>query len=600
MEDIIRLLPESVSSRIAAGEVVQRPASVVKEMLENAIDAGANSVKVILQDAGRTVIQIVDDGCGMSEGDAVTAFQRHATSKISTPEDLYSLSTFGFRGEALASIAAVAEVELCTRKADDEVGTRVLLRDGNVISREPVSCPVGCSFSVKNLFYNIPARRKFLKSNQTELSNIIREIERVALAHPNLALTVYHQDAEILSLQPSNVKQRIVGLFGKNMNKSLLPVSTETSAVTVSGFVGTLDSVRKKGSEQFFFVNGRYMRHPYFHKAVLEPYENLVPQGEQPSYFIFLNVPADTIDVNIHPAKTEIKFSEEQLVWKVLNAAVREAVGRYEGTPSIDFDTEGMPDIPVALDNITDVHQPKVSYNPSFNPFHNVSAKPANGGSNWTKLYGDVLTDKLSDVTAGYGTQTSFSADAEPKQMKQCFQYKGTYIVSESDGGVMIVNQHRAHLTVLYDRYVSQLNHGGGASQGLLFPEMIQLSPTDAALLPDYESALNALGFELSDMGHGAVAIQSVPADMNGGNYGELLVELLQTAAEGGASGTKCAERMALSMAGNASVPEGKTLTANEMRDLLEQLEKCGMPRRTPDGKVIFVVMDDKELSSRF
>lgn len=599
MDDVIRLLPESVYGRIAAGEVVQRPASVVKEMLENSIDAHARNIRVLLLDAGRTSIQIIDDGCGMSASDALTAFKRHATSKITTPEDLYSLSTFGFRGEALASIAAVSEVQLRTRRAEDETGIQIEVRGEEVISREPVVCPVGCNFTVKNLFYNLPARRKFLKGNQTELSNIIKEVERVALAHPELSISVTHQDTELLDLPASNLKQRIIGLFGKGMNKQLIPVSTETSAVIVSGLVGTLDGVRKRGAEQFFFVNGRYMRHPYFHKAVMEPYESLVPAGEQPSYFIFLEVPADTIDVNIHPTKTEIKFSEEQLVWKILNAAVREAVGRFEGAPTIDFDTEGMPDIPIAVDDVTQVHQPKVSYNPSFNPFHGSgsNSRSGAGNGNWTKLYGDILSDKVRDEELVYQSasarpQTELVAEV-PAEERPCFQLDGGYIVTGTDGGLMVVSQRRAHIAVLYNDYIRQLTHDRVASQGLLFPEMIQLSPSDYALLPEYEADISSLGFDISDMGHNAVAIQGTPAGMENVDFGKLVVEMLHSADDGSVpAAMKRTERMALSMARSAAVTDGHRMSVVEMRELIVRLEECGMPRRTPDGKQILTVFE--------
>lgn len=600
MNDVIRLLPESVASRIAAGEVVQRPASVVKELVENAVDAGATNIRIMLTDAGRTSIQVVDDGCGMSENDAVTAFERHATSKISTSDDLYALHTFGFRGEALASIAAVAEVRLRTRMAGDEVGTQVDVRGGKLTAKEPVSCQVGSSFTVNNLFYNLPARRRFLKSNQTELSNIIKEVERVSLAHPELSFSVYHQDGELLTLPASNLKQRIVGLFGSAMNKMLLPVLTETSVVTVSGFVGSLEGVRKKGAEQFFFVNGRYMRHPYFHKAVLEPYESLVPQGDQPSYFIFLTVPADTIDVNIHPTKTEIKFSEEQLVWKILNAAVREAVGRYEGTPSIDFDTEGMPDIPVADSDPASVAQPKVNFNPSYNPFDHVGPKSVNA-NNWSKLYEDLPGGRVKENTAvHYGAPEGGDLMEGLFADKCFFQFKGSYIVLSSDAGIMVIDQRRAHIAILYDRYMRQVQLGGNASQGLLFPEMVQLSVSDAALLPDYEDDLKALGFDLSDMGHGAVAIQGVPSGIEDTDYTSLLVELLHSAAgEGSSTSARSRERMALSIARSAAINRGRLLSDAEISDLLERYEACGMPTKTPDGKTISFCIGDDELKER-
>lgn len=604
MDDIIKLLPESVSNRIAAGEVVQRPSSVVKEMMENSIDAGATSIRVILTDAGRTSIQVIDNGCGMSESDAVTAFQRHATSKIHDAEDIYSLSTFGFRGEALPSIAAVSEVQLRTRRETDEVGTLVEVRGDETPTCEPVSCPVGCHFTVKNLFYNLPARRKFLKSNQTELSNIMKEVERVALAHPELEVSVWHQGSEILSLQSSSVKQRIVGLFGPAMNKTLLPVSTETSAVSVSGFISSLDGVRKRGAEQFFFVNGRFMRHPYFHKAVLDPYENLVPTGEQPSYFLFLTVPADTIDVNIHPSKTEIKFEEEQLVWKILNAAVHEAIGRFEGTTSIDFDVEGMPDIPIAVENVENVQQPKVSYNPSFNPFKNVSEKNnGNAKGNWTKLFGDLAADKVRDGFVDYGKmpENELADNGNEQHERKFLRYGNGYIVCPSDNGIIVIDQRRAHVRVLFERFISQFRQGAAASQGLLFPEMIQLSPSDAALLAEQMTELSAFGFDLSDMGHGAVAIQGVPSGLEGVDYGRMLQEILHTADDGGASANdRRVERMASTMASAAAVRMGDRLSDKEVAMLISDLEKCGMPARTAEGKVIFTLIDDKELSSRF
>lgn len=593
MDDVIRLLPESVSDRIAAGEVVQRPASVVKEMVENAIDAGATQVKILLLDAGRTSIQIIDNGRGMSKTDAVTAFKRHATSKISAPEDLFNLHTFGFRGEALASIAAVAEVELKTRRADDEVGVAVRATGEFVTDVEPVACPVGANFTVKNLFFNVPARRKFLKGNQTELSHIMTEIERVSLVNPGVGFSVFHQGEELLSLTQGTFKQRIVGLFGKPMNKALLPVQVETSIVSVTGFVGSLDSVRKKGAEQFFFVNGRYMRHPYFHKAVIEPYEKLVPDGEQPSYFISLTVPADSIDVNIHPAKTEIKFSEEASVWKILNAAIREAVGRFEEAPSIEFDTEGMPDIPIYTPGAYNpAEPPKIKVDTSFNPFKTSAAPQRNTGSDsWAKLYGDVLTNRLEDGAVGYEKQT-----VQKEEPFSGFQYKGRYIVSQTERGIMVVDQHRAHIRILYEQYMRQLENGVAVSQGMLFPELLQLSPADAALLPELREDIAALGFDLSDMGHGAVSIQGVPSDTDGINYEKVILELIHSAADGAQMLDARRSRMALSMARSAATPVGQVLTVSDMKDLLQRLMKCEMSARTPDGHNIYLLLTDKEL----
>ena len=368
MSDIIHLLPDSVANQIAAGEVIQRPASVIKELVENAIDAEATEIHVLVTDAGKTCIQVIDDGKGMSETDARLSFERHATSKIREASDLFALRTMGFRGEALASVAAVAEVELKTRPAGEELGTRLVIAGSKVESQEAVSCPKGSNFSVKNLFFNIPARRKFLKANSTELSNILAEFERIALVHPDVAFYLYSNDAELFNLPVMPLRQRILAIFGKKLNQQLLSVDVDTTMIKVSGFVAKPEASRKKGAHQYFFVNGRYMRHPYFHKAVMDAYEQLIPAGEQISYFIYFEVDPANIDVNIHPTKTEIKFENEQAIWQILSAAVKESLGKFNAVPSIDFDTEGMPDIP-AFEQSRPIEPPKVHYNADFNPF---------------------------------------------------------------------------------------------------------------------------------------------------------------------------------------------------------------------------------------
>ena len=379
MSDIIHLLPDSVANQIAAGEVIQRPASVIKELVENAIDAEAQEIHVLVTDAGKTCIQVIDDGKGMSETDARLAFERHATSKIRQAADLFALRTMGFRGEALASVAAVAEVELKTRMANEELGTRIVIAGSKVESQEAVSCPKGSNFSIKNLFFNIPARRKFLKANSTELSNILTEFERIALVHPEVAFYLYSNDTELLNLPAMPLRQRILAVFGKKLNQHLLSVDVDTTMVKVSGFVAKPETARKKGAHQYFFVNGRYMRHPYFHKAVMDAYEQLIPAGEQISYFIYFDVDPANIDVNIHPTKTEIKFENEQAIWQIVSAAVKESLGKFNAVPSIDFDTEGMPDIP-AFDQTRPIEPPKVHYNSDFNPFKTSSASSYSGG----------------------------------------------------------------------------------------------------------------------------------------------------------------------------------------------------------------------------
>lgn len=599
MEGKVRVLSPQVASQIAAGEVVNRPASVVKELVENAVDAGADNIKVILTDAGRTSIQVIDNGCGMSADDASLAFERHATSKIRESDDLYTLTTFGFRGEALPSIAAVAQVELRTRTADSETGTSITIKASEVVQQEECVCPQGSMFTVRNLFYNVPARRKFLKSNQTEFGHILNEIERVALAHPEVGFELTHQNEQVLSLPVSAVKQRIVNLFGRKMNEALLPVEVETSVVKVSGFCSNLDSVKGKGAKQFFFVNGRFMRHPYFHKAVLSAYEGLVPEGDQPSYFLFLTVPADTIDVNIHPTKTEIKFQDEQVIWKIIMAAVKETVGKFEEMPTIDFNTADMPDIPI-YDPSRPVVQPKVEINTSFNPFAGSRSETHTSRSNadnWTKLYGDVIDHKISEGTIPFHPADEPLVQPE-EQPVSVFQYADRYILAASEQGLMVVDQHRAHLRVLYERYLADARNHSAASQGLLFPEMFQLSQSDAAAFADLKPRFAALGFDISDMGRGAIAVQGIPSGMEGQDYERLITDMIAdlrinpTQEE-----DRQLESMALAMARKTAIPAGRHLSESEMQELLRSLKSCAMPSRTPDAKPTYVVKPVQEIS---
>ena len=599
MECKVRVLSQQVASQIAAGEVVNRPASVVKELVENAVDAGAESIKVILSDAGRTSIQVIDDGSGMNSEDARTAFERHATSKISQSDDLYSLTTFGFRGEALPSIAAVAEVQLRTRTADSETGTEITIKASEIESQEPCVCPVGSSFTVRNLFYNVPARRKFLKSNQTELGHILTEIERVALAHPEVAVELTHQGEQLLSLPASAVKQRIVNLFGRKMNEALLPVEVETSVVKVSGFCSNLDNVKGKGAKQFFFVNGRFMRHPYFHKAVLSAYEGLVPESDQPSYFLFLDVPPETIDVNIHPTKTEIKFQDEQVIWKILMAAVKETVGRFEEMPTIDFNTTDMPDIPI-YDASRPVTPPKVSFNPDFNPFSSTRTETAQTRSNrenWSKLYGDAIERKVNDGEIPFTPMSGTQVKPEEEILKP-YQFDDRFILVPSDQGLMIIDQHRAHIRVLYDRFMANAKSHAAASQGLLFPEMFQLSASDAVVFEELKPRFAALGFDLSDMGRGAIAVQGVPSGMEGQDYERLITDMIAdirinpTHEE-----DRQLESLALAMANKAAIPTGRRLSENEMQELVRSLKACTMPSRTPDAKTVYIVRSVQEIS---
>ena len=602
VEGKIRVLSPQVASQIAAGEVVNRPASVVKELVENAVDAGADNIQIIITDAGRTSIQVIDNGCGMSADDARLAFERHATSKIRESDDLFSLTTFGFRGEALPSIAAVAEVELRTRTSESDTGTRLIVKASEVEQEEPCICAVGCNFTVRNLFYNVPARRKFLKANQTEFGHILAEVERVALAHPEVAFELTHQGEQVLSLPVSPVKQRIVNLFGRKINEALLPVEIDTSVVRVSGFCSNLSSVKGKGAKQFFFVNGRFMRHPYFHKAVLSAYENLVPDGDQPSYFLFLTVPADTIDVNIHPTKTEIKFQDEQVIWKILMAAVKETVGKFEEMPTIDFDTADMPDIPI-YDSSHPAIQPKIDINTAFNPFSGSRAesRPSRSNTdNWSKLYGDVIDHRISEGEIPYHPVPEQLIPSEQQPLRP-FQYADRYILVASEEGLMIVDQHRAHIRVLFERFMAEAKSHGAASQGLLFPEMFQLSQVDAASFVELKPRFAALGFDISDMGRGAIAVQGVPSGLEGQDYERLITDMIAdlrinpTQEE-----DRQLESMALAMARKAAIPAGRHLSENEMQELLRSLKACDMPSRTPDAKTVYVIKTDQEISKWF
>lgn len=614
MSDIIRLLPDSVANQIAAGEVIQRPASVIKELVENAVDAGAKNIDVLVTDAGKTSIQVIDDGKGMSGTDARLAFERHATSKIREAADLFALQTMGFRGEALASIAAVAQVELRTCQEGEELGTSLCIAGLNVESQETVACPKGSNFQVKNLFYNIPARRKFLKSNQTELSNILTEFERIALVNPSVSFTLHHNGTEMLNLPALPLKQRIMGVFGKKINQELLSVDVDTTMVRISGFVGRPESSRKKGARQYFFVNGRYMRHPYFHKAVMDAYEQLVPMGEQVSYFLYFDVDPANIDVNIHPTKTEIKFENEQAIWQILSAAIKESLGKFNAVPSIDFDTEGMPDIP-AFENspYSGLQMPKTTYNPEYNPFNtSPSSYSRQETKGWDKLYEGLETHSSSAFS--YPEEEScWDEQSEPTLYKQSeeapsvetasrhYQYKGRFIMTSVKSGLMVIDQRRAHICVLYDRYLAQIASRQGAAQGVLFPDIVQFSASEIPVLQSIMEDLSFLGFELTDLGGGDYSINGIPSGIEGLRPAELVQNMVHTAME---KGCKVKEEvqglLALSLAKAAAIVHGQVLSNEEMNSLVDGLLTSTSPNYTPDGKTALVVIQEDELEKMF
>lgn len=633
MSDIIHLLPDSVANQIAAGEVVQRPSSVIKELVENSIDAGATQVQVIVEDAGKSLVQVIDNGKGMSETDARLAFERHATSKISEAKDLFALRTMGFRGEALASIAAVAQVELRTRAADKDLGVSIIIEGSRVVDQQPVNCPVGANFAVKNLFFNIPARRKFLKSNQTELSNILTEFERIALAHPETSFSLHSGGAAMMNLPAGNFKQRILGVFGKRLEAKLIPVEVKTTLINISGFVGVPSASRRKNAQQFFFVNGRYMRHPYFAKAVQTAYERLIPDGEQVPFFLNLEVAPEKIDVNIHPTKTEIKFEDETPIWQILLAAVREALGKHGVVPSLEFNTEGRPDIPVFTPGGNDVPAPQIEVNPDYNPFATspsyLSGKGGGAGGSsytynnkpavdrhWQNAYAAAFPDKketdfgdLPDLPADQDAPAAHMFQSLPTEeqgeMKKSetdyFQFRGQYIITPVKSGLMLIDQHRAHVRILYDRFMARFADKPSVTQRLLFPQRLTLPPSEAVAFEKMMQDLQSVGFEVSSLGGGDFSVLGTPAGTEGLDASELLQDILQETLDGksdAADGIR--HRIALTLARRAAMPVGEYLSGAEMSALVDQLFSTGTPNFTPDGQTVLVILAVENIEKLF
>ena len=608
MSDIIQLLPDSVANQIAAGEVIQRPASVIKELVENSVDAGAKNIDVAVVDAGRTSIQVIDDGKGMSETDARLAFERHATSKIRQAEDLFNLHTNGFRGEALASIAAVAQVVLKSRQEGEEVGTQLSISGSRFEGQEACSSSVGSVFSVNNLFYNVPARRKFLKSNSTELNNILTAFERIVLVNPQIAFTLHSNNTELFNLKAGNLRQRIIDVFGKRINQDLLPVNVETTMCKISGFVGKPESARKKGAHQFFFVNGRYMKHPYFNKAVMTAYDRLVPQGEQVPYFLYFDVNPNDIDVNIHPTKTEIKFENEQAIWQILMAAVKESIGMFNDVPSIDFDTEDKPDIPVYNpDVVSSASAPKISLNPHYNPFKSspssgkpTAVKPVD--EQWEQLYEGLnnqdSVEREADIFESeseteINTSQSILAEKSPAH----YQYKGKYVMTAVKSGLMIIDQHRAHVRVLYERYIEQIQQQTSHSQKVLFPEVLQFPVSDEVILEKLLPEMSKMGFELDNLGGGSYAVNAIPTGLDGVNPLHLVQDMVFSAKEKGVKALdEVHQSLALTLARNAAIPQGQVLSNEEMETLVNDLFACSNVNYTPDGKNVLCILKQQEI----
>lgn len=612
MPDIIHLLPDSVANQIAAGEVIQRPASVLKELVENAIDAEADSIQIILKDAGRTLIRVIDDGKGMSETDARMAFERHATSKIMQASDLFSLHTMGFRGEALPSIASVAQVELRTRRREDELGTLIKLAGSDVELQEPVSCAFGSAFDVKNLFFNVPARRRFLKSDATEMKNLLTEFYRIALVNPKVAFSLVSDEEELYELSQGSTKVRIDELFGrskKNFVQQLLPINTDTQLVRIRGYVGKPESAHRSAS-QYFFVNGRYMRHPYFHKAVMNAYGNMLAPDVNPHYFIYLEVDPQNIDVNIHPTKTEIKFADEQAIWPILCATVKESLGKFNVGPAIDFDQENVIDIPVLNTNEYEkVKAPSTSFNPHYNPFP--ASDYQRKSFDWERLYAGL--EKKSDASFSDSTHDVLPLeDNETKQDTPLFdedlmgsgtlmQLHGKYILTSVKSGLMMIDQQRAHARILYERFLQQMKDSRGLSQKLLFPEILELTPDDLRLFEEMMDDLRLVGFDIDRFDRCAYSINGVPADMDGGDPIMVLNDILGLVRDGHSDIQQTRlERIAFALSKTAMLRSAKELSEMEMRDLLDKLFACKNHAYSPEGKPVIALLTMEELEKYF
>ena len=596
--DIIKLLPDSVANQIAAGEVIQRPASVVKELMENAIDAGATQVDLVVRDAGRTLISVADNGCGMSETDARLCFERHATSKIRCADDLFSIRTMGFRGEALASIAAVAQVELSTRRKEDNVGTKIRIEGSKVLEQSPKPMSAGSSFMVKNLFFNVPARRNFLKSNDAELRHINDEFFRVTMMNPQVGFSYISNDKEIFHLYPGTLKQRIVGLFGKDYDSKLLPVNQVTESVAINGFIVKPEFLKKTRGEQYFFVNSRFIKHSYLHHAVENAYKELIPQDCFPGYFLDIQIDPKEIDINIHPTKTEVNFIDIKLIYAIMHSAVRKAIGQNNLAPMLDFDID--PNLGIDFGEASRMDrplvQPKVDFNPSFNPFKVTPIHHQN--KNWRIAYdtsGDVVGNSVPD-------KSDNASDVLSDDSRSLFiQLQQSYIVTAVKSGLLVVDQNLAHQRILYEKYLREMDNSSNASQQELFPQHVSLNVNDASVLRNIKPELERIGFRLEEMNPYTFIINGTPTDCKGTDAVSVIERIIddnKTCAVVGVSERKLC--LARSLAAQMAVKPGQPLNACEMQDIIDRLFGCAVSEIAPNGKKIFTIIHSDEIKNRF
>ncbi len=587
MSDIIKQLPDSVANQIAAGEVIQRPASAVKEMLENAVDSGASDIKLIVRDAGKTLIQVIDNGSGMTPMDARMCFERHATSKISKAEDLFAIRTMGFRGEAMASIAAIAQVEMKTRPHDAELGSLLKIEGSKVLEQQACQCAAGTNIQVKNLFFNVPARRNFLKSNTTETRHIIEEFIRVAGIQPQISFSMVNNDKVVFRLQSGSLKSRIVGIFGKVYNERLLSAEQNTTGLSINGFIGKPEFAKKTRGEQYFFVNKRFVKHAYLNHAVARAYSELIPSDAFPFYFLNIEVDPEDIDINIHPTKTEVNFKDAHLVYAILHAAVKQSIGKHSLTPTIDFDVN--PEVEAALSTLPakDLKQPGISIDPEYNPFKQSSPPGKNtGGAGWRKIY-EGLEKPAPAVQPDNEEKLMETEHANP-----FFQLQQRFIVTNVQGGMMLIDQQRAHERILYEYFLEQLRGSVPASQQQLFPQTIHFSPDDAGIIRTLEKDIGKLGFVMEAFGSKSFVVKGVPSGVKEADVAALLERIVQNHKEQSKDLNYDKNlNLARSMATSLSIKTGTVLEEREMADLYRRLFRCKVPQLSPDGKKTLAVV---------
>ena len=613
MSDIIQLLPDHVANQIAAGEVVQRPASAVKELLENAVDAGSTKIDLIIKDAGKTLVQVVDNGCGMTETDARMSFERHATSKIKNADDLFAIKTKGFRGEALASMAAIAHVELKTKIVDIDLGSQIIIEGSEIISQEPISCNNGTSLSIKNLFYNVPARRNFLKSNGVETRHIIDEFERVALTHPDVHFTMNHNGNEIFNLPSSGLRQRVVNVLGKKYNDRLVPIEEYTNILNVTGYIVKPEFSKRTRGEQFFFVNNRFIKSTYLNHSVTSAFRELIAKDQFPSYFIYLEVEPNTIDINIHPTKTEIKFEDEKSIYAIIHSAVKNSLGKYNIAPSLDFTQETSFNVPPLKEGQTIV-QPVIKVNPGFNPFETNkessinSFKKKNISQQQLTANLDILdqnnsqNSKSADINSdNTGLEQNWTGLIEAETEIKTYQLHQKFILTQTSSGLLIINQQRAHQQILFEQFIFELNRNTAETQKLMFPKTIELNNSDFELIREVLNEIKNIGFDIEVFGKNTLAINGLPIGVEEANCEKIIdefIEQIKNNANEISANNKNA--LALSLARSSSIKNGRKLSSEEMNTLVDQLFACENPYHSPNGKPIIIKINEEELDQRF